>query len=206
MVFDRNPRFGKDQSFAEGAARATDFLWENTQGDVTSFPKSYLENLRYEFSDGDVSMLELIDRVDLGKNATYEDYCEIRDALTKVDPARFPNPDAVIQVFPENLLYEIDEPEIDFSEFEDFAEGDMDGMGDKVETFFKKVISSVYLNGVTKVTDKEGNPPSDDNNFLLAPDGKSFSGVFYDEAPNQPVKSYPFSLTEGKSNKWSIKY
>jgi hypothetical protein len=103
-------------------------------------------------------------------------------------------------------LYEIDEPEIDFSEFEDFAEGDMDGMGDKVETFFKKVISSVYLNGVTKVTDKEGNPPSDDNNFLLAPDGKSFSGVFYDEAPNQPVKSYPFSLTEGKSNKWSIKY
>jgi len=206
MVFDRNPRFGKDQSFAEGAARATDFLWENTQGDVTSFPKSYLENLRYEFSDGDVSMLELIDRVDLGKNATYEDYCEIRDALTKVDPARFPNPDAVIQVFPENLLYEIDEPEIDFSEFEDFAEGDMDGMGDKVETFFKKVISSVYLNGVTKVTDKEGNPPSDDNNFLLAPDGKSFSGVFYDEVPNQPVKSYPFSLTEGKSNKWSIKY
>ena len=206
MTFDRNPQFGKDQSFAEGAVRATDFLWENTQGDVTAFPKSYLENLRYEFSDGDVSMLELIDRVDLGPNASYEDYSQIRDLLTKVDPARFPNPEAVVEVFSENLLYEIDEPDMDFSEFEDFAEGDVDNMSDKMETFFKKVIASVYLDGVTNVTDKDGNPPNDANNFLLAPDGKSFSGVFYDEAPNQPVKTFPFTITEGKSGKWSIKY
>ena len=206
MAFDRNPQFGRDQSFAEGAVRATDFLWENTQGDVTAFPKSYLENLRYEFSDGDVSMLELIDRVDLGPNASYEDYSQIRDLLTKVDPARFPDPEAVVEVFPENLLYEIDEPDVDFSEFEDFAEGDVDNMSDKMETFFKKVIASVYLDGVTNVTDKDGNPPNDANNFLLATDGKSFSGVFYDEAPNQPVKTFPFTITEGKSGKWSIKY
>ena len=206
MVFDRNPQFGKDQFFAEGAIRATDFLWENTHGDTTAFPKSYLENLRYEFSDGDVSMLELIDRVDLGPGASYEDYCEVRDALTKVDPARFPNPEAVVEVFAENLLYEIEEPDIDFSEFEDFAEGDMDNMSDKMETFFKKVISSVYLDGVTNVTDKDGNPPNDANNFLLSPDGKTFSGVFYDEVPNKPVKSFPFTITEGNSGKWSIKY
>ena len=93
MVFDRNPHYGKDQSFVSGADRALDLLWDTTNGEVYAFPKSYLENLRYEFSDGDVSMLELMDRVDLGKNATYEDYCEVRDNLIKVDPCRFPNPD-----------------------------------------------------------------------------------------------------------------
>jgi hypothetical protein len=151
-------------------------------------------------------MLELIDRVDLGPNASYEDYSQIRDLLTKVDPSRFPDPEAVVEVFSENLLYEIDEPDVDFSEFEDFAEGDVDNLSDKMETFFKKVIASVYLDGVTNVTDKDGNPPNDANNFLLSPDGKTFSGVFYDEVPNQPVKSFPFTITEGKSGKWSIKY
>jgi hypothetical protein len=207
MVFDRNPQFGKDQSFAEGAVRATDFLWENTQGDVTSFPKSYLENLRYDFSDGDVSMLELMDRVDLGPNATYEDYCEVRDTLIKVDPNSFPDPDAVVEVIPENLLYEV-EPELDFVEFfsEDFAEGDDEGLSDKIEMFLSKVISSVYLDGVTNVTDKEGNPPNPSNNYLLSDDGTSFSGVFYDQEPNGQTKTFPFSITEGKSGKWSIKY
>jgi hypothetical protein len=107
MVFDRNPQFGKDQSFAEGAVRATDFLWNNTNGDLTSFPKSYLENLRHEFLDGDVSMLELMDRVDLGPNASYEDYCEVRDILLKVDPARWPNPESVVEIYADDLKYQI---------------------------------------------------------------------------------------------------
>ena len=57
MSYDRNPSFGKDQSYSEGARRVTDFLWENSNGDLSSFPRSYLETLRYEFSDGRVSML-----------------------------------------------------------------------------------------------------------------------------------------------------
>jgi hypothetical protein len=213
MVFDRNPQFGKDQSFAEGAVRATDFLWNNTDGDLTSFPKSYLENLRHEFSDGDVSMLELMDRVDLGDNATYEDYCEVRDSLLKVDPARWPNPESVVEIYADDLKYQI-QPDLDFSEF-DFAEevveekivpGGGDNLSTKMELFFKKVISSVYLDGVTAVTDQEGNPPNQSNNYLMAPDGKSFSGVFYDSAPNEQSKSFPFSITESSNGKWGIKY
>ena len=52
MTFDRNPKFGADQNFSEGARRVTDLLWENTGGDLSAFPRSYLENLRHDFADG----------------------------------------------------------------------------------------------------------------------------------------------------------
>jgi hypothetical protein len=228
MAFDRNPRFGKDQSFAEGARRVTDLLWENTGGDLSAFPQSYLESLRYQFSDGQVSMLELMDRVDLGENATYEDYCEVREALMQVDPSEWPNPAHIVEVPAGRLLYEI-EPDYDFSEF-DFAEevveeaavsagpqgvteeaGMMeeqtaDPLSDKMELFFKKVISSVYMDGVTEVTDLQGNPPNASNNYLMAPDGKSFSGIFYDSPPNESAKKFPFKISEGASGQWQIKY
>lgn len=217
MAFDRNPKFGADQSFSEGARRVADLLWETTNGDVTAFPKSYLENLRYEFSNGNVSMLELIDRVDLGPGATYEDYCEVVDTLMSVNPDHWPNPESVLEVPAGSLKYEV-EPDYDFSEF-DFAEEieevaveekgapqQPDAMSEKMELFLKKVISSVYLDGVTEITDMQGNPPNAANNYLLSPDGKQFVGVFYDSPPNEQSKSFPFVISEKADGKWQIKY
>ncbi len=202
MVFDRNPKYGADQSFSEGAKRVTDLLWETTGGDLSSAPLSYLENLRHEYSNGKVSMLELMDRVDLGQDATYEDYCEVFDALLEVDPDRWPNPESVLSVDKDSLLYEI-EPE--FSEFDevDFAEGDED-MSSKMETFLKKVISSVYLDGVSEVTDTSGDPPNSSNNYLLSDDGKEFSGVFHGST-EKGKKTFPFTITDN-NGQWSIKY
>jgi hypothetical protein len=228
MALDRNPRFGKDASFSEGARRVADMLWESTGGDLSAFPKSYLENLRYEFSDGRLSMLELIDRVDLGPNATYDDYCEAVDALMAVDYSLWPHPDNVVEVPYGHLIHEID-PSVDYSEVLDFAdeviaeaeametpggevveegveEVQADPLSDKMELFFKKVISSVYMDGVTEVTDAEGNPPNQANNYLMAPDGKSFSGIFYDAPPNDQAKQFPFSIQETGNGKWKIKY
>lgn len=228
MAFDRNPKFGKDYSFSEGALRVADLLWETTGGDVSSFPKSYLETLRHEFENGNVSMLELIDRVDLGPDATYEDYCEVVEGLLEVDPSLWPDPDDVVEVPSGTFLYEI---EHDYSEF-DFAEEvveeaavakgpgeavaeegvekiqtpNAEALSEKMELFFKKVISSVYFDGVTAVTDAEGNPPNAANNYLMAPDGKSFSGVFYDNPPNEKGKRFPFTITEGQNGTWGIKY
>ena len=228
MALDRNPKFGADQAFAEGARRVTDFLWENTGGDLSMFPQSYLETLRYEFSDGQVSMLELMDRVDLGPEASYEDYCEVREALMQVDPSEWPNPEDIVEIPSGHLLYEI-EPDLDFSEFnfeeeivseEMVAEGpggevvgesatveeNVDPLSSKMELFFKKVISSVYMDGVTEVTDLQGNPPNQSNNYLMDPDGKSFAGIFYDSPPNEQAKKFPFKITEGANGKWQIKY
>jgi hypothetical protein len=218
MAFDRNPKYGKDQSFSEGARRVADLLWENTGGDVSQFPKSYLENLRYEFSDGKVSMLELIDRVDLGPDATYEDYCEVVDTLMGVDPGRWPDPNHVVEVPGGRLQFEI-EPEYDFSEF-DFADEieeeevvaeqqtstQPDAMSEKMELFFKKVISSVYLDGVTNVTDQQGNPPNSANNYLLSEDGKQFAGIFYDTPANEQGKKFPFVISDKGNGQWQIRY
>jgi len=229
MSYDRNPKYGKDQSFSEGARRVTDLLWETSRGDLSAFPKSYLENLRYEFSDGNVSMLELIDRVDLGPDATYEDYCEVVENLLSVDPSEWPNPEYVEEIQSDKLLFELETPDFDFSEF-DFAdeimeesmvaegpggevveeekvvEEQVDPLSEKMELFFKKVISSVYLDGVTEVTDAQGNPPNSSNNYLMSEDGKQFAGIFYDSPPNEEAKQYPFAITEGEGGKWQIKY
>jgi hypothetical protein len=124
------------------------------------------------------------------------------------------------------LDYEI-EPDYDFSEF-DFAdevtqeevvsEGpggvvaeeetqvQADPLSDKMELFFKKIIASVYLDGVTNVTDSQGNPPNQANNYLMADDGKSFSGIFYDSAQGQQAKQFPFVISEGQTGKWNISY
>ena len=228
MALDRNPQFGKDQAFSEGARRVADMLWETTGGDLSAFPKSYLENLRHEYSDGKLSMLELIDRVDLGPDATYDDYCEAVEALMAVDYDLWPHPDDVVEVPYGHLIHEID-PGYDYSGVLDFADeiisesatldtpqGDVtegatedvqtDPLSDKMELFFKKVISSVYLDGVTEVTDLQGNPPNQANNYLMAPDGKSFSGIFYDSPPNEQAKKFPFKIQETENGKWKIKY
>ena len=229
MAFDRNPKFGLDQKFSEGARRVTDLLWETTNGDPSAFPRSYLETLRHDFADGKVSMLELIDRVDLGPGATYDEYCEVVEALMSVDPSQWPDPETVVQVPSGRLDYEI-EPDLDFSEFdfadeviaegmemdtptedvseEVVAEGQpaADPLSEKMELFFKKVIASVYLDGVTDVTDNQGNPPNQANNYLMSDDGKQFSGVFYDNSPGQKPKQVPFMITEGKTGKWNISY
>jgi hypothetical protein len=227
MAYDRNPKFGEDQAFSETARRVADLLWETTDGDLASIPKSYLNCLRHEYSEGNVSMLELIDRVDLGPDATYEDYCEVVDALMSVDPDQWPDPDTVVEI-PQGRLNFAFESNLNFSEFnfEEIAEEEMisegpggevveeaavvegqaDPISEKVETFFKKVIASVYLDGVTSVTDMEGNPPNPANNYLLSEDGKTFQGVFYDSPPNAQAKKFPFQITEGAGGSWSIKY
>jgi len=205
MAYDRNPKFGTDQSFKETASRVTELLWDATHGNIANIPPEYLQSLRHEYSDGSISMLEIIDRLELPEGATYEDYAEAVDALMSVNPDYWPNAESVVEIQPSKLDYEIQQSDFDFSEeeFEFAEEGDL---STKMETFFKKVIASVYLDGVTSVTDAEGNPPNMNNNYLMSTDGKSFSGIFYDSPPNEEAKKIPFQITEGAEGKWSIKY
>lgn len=220
MAYDLNPKFGADQHYSEAAREIADLLWEVTNGDPSAIPHSYLEHFRHEYKDGQVSMMEFIDRVDLGPDATYDDYAEVVELLLKVDPAKFNHGEGIVEIQPEHLLYELDDPEFDYTEF-NFAEEVIaeetelvtepgqpgpDPLSDKMELFLKKVISSVYRDGVTAVTDMEGNPPNQANSYLLSPDGKSFSGIFYDSPPGEQAKKFPFQIVEKGPDQWQIKY
>lgn len=204
MTYDRNPYLSKDDQFISSAMKAVDVLWEATGGDLSNTPEDYLNSLNYSYSDGSVSMLNQLNKVDFSEDTTYEEFLSVAKSLVKVDPEQWPETSFTEEIQSSKLLHEVD-PAVDFSEDElDFADGD--DMSSKMELFFKKVISSVYLDGVTSVTDKNGNPPNAANNYLMAPDGKSFSGIFYDSPPDEKAKKFPFKISEKSDGKWQIKY
>jgi len=200
---DRNPRFGEDAKFRTDAHKVANLLWETVGPNFSEFPQSYLSTLRHEYADGRVSMAELFDRVDLGPEATYEEYCEVFDALLDADPNEWPDPDSVVEVKTEQLLgYETQ----DFAEAFDFAEEGVGDISHKVEKFLCKVLASVYTDGVSDVTDEDGDPPGEGNNYLLSDDGTQFSGVFYDRgAEGNKTKEFPFTIKESKGG-WSVVY
>jgi len=198
---DRNPRFNEDTKFLNDCGKVRDLLWDTVGTNFSEIPQSYLAALRHDYNDGKVSMLELLDRVDLGPFASYDDYCEVFDRLLYCDPSEFPDPDAVVEVKTERLFLQQSE---DFSEEGfDFAEGDLSY---KVEKFLRKVLASVYTDGVSDVTDAEGHPPTDANNYLMAEDGKSFSGIFYDRAAEgNKTKEFPFTISQS-GNERRVEY
>ena len=205
MVMDKNPSFGKDAQSEANARRVVNMLWEVSGGNLANIPASYLEPLGFEYSDGSVSLLNTLDKVDFSEGVTYEEFSEVVEKLIRVDPSEWPFAESIEEIQVSKLLYEVEEQALEFSEADfDFADGD--DMSSKIELFLKKVIASVYLDGVTSVTDKDGNPPNEDNNYLLADDGKSFSGIFYDAPPNENAKKFPFKISEKKDGNWQIRY
>jgi hypothetical protein len=199
---DRNPRFNEDLKFRNDAEKVRDLLWETMGTNFSELPASYLETLRHEYANGRVSMCSLMDRVDLGPEATYEEYCEVFDRLLDCDYSEFPDADSVLEVKTDRLFLSQTE---DFSEDAfDFADGG--DLSHKVELFLRKVISSVYTDGVSDVSDSEGNPPNPSNNFLLSEDGTQYSGIFYDrDDATGKTKEFPFTITQ-KGDRWQISY
>lgn len=204
MVMDRNPYFGRDENFENSARKVADMLWEASKGNLQAIPSNYVESLGHEYLDGSVSLLNLLNKVSLpGK--TYEEFSEVVEHLLYTKASDWPAEDSILEIQSEKLLYEVESEEFDFSEFEfDFAEPE--DVSDKVELFLKKVISSVYLDGVSSVTDKDGNPPNISNRYLMSTDGKSFSGTFYDKSDKSKVKKFDFEIKEGSKGDWQIKY
>ena len=201
---DHNPHFGKDESYDRSARTVADLLWSTSQGELSRIPPSYLQNLEHVYSDGAVSLLGQLNKLSMGSQPSYEDFVESVEALIKVDPSEWPEPDSIVELPVGKLLHEVEPEPFEFSDGElDFAEPA--DMSSKIELFLKKVISSVYTDGVTSVTDKGGNPPNARNGYLMSSDGKSFSGLFFDSPPGKEVKKFPFRISETEEG-WEILY
>lgn len=205
MVMDKNPSFGKDAQYEANARRVANMLWEVSGGNLSNIPSSYLEPLGFEYTDGTISLLNTLDRVDFSEDMSRSEFMEVVEKLIKVNPSDWPFAESIEEIQVSKLLYEIEDQSVEFSE-EDFDFADGEDMSKKIELFLKKVIASVYLDGVTSVTDKDGNPPNEDNNYLLSEDGKSFAGIFYDAPPNENAKKFPFKISEKKDGNWQIRY
>lgn len=205
MSLDSNPSFGTDERYRMNAHRAVETLWQATGGDIAKAPVHYLNSLSHKYSDGSVSLLPALGKVEFSEGCSQGEFWEVVDCLIKVNPKEWPDSEFIESIPSGKLLYEI-EPEFDFTESDwDFATpGDK---SDKVELFLKKVIASVYTDGVTSVTDKDGNPPNARNNYLMSPDGKTFSGIFHDAPPSgENDKHFAFVIREKKDGNWEIRY
>jgi len=204
MVYDINPSFGEDERYESSARRVTDLLWENSKGNPQDIPDNYVRGLGHEYADGSVSLLNLLNKVSLSEG-TYSEFSEVVDRLIHTQIDEWPNEDSILEIQSDKLLYELEEEPFEFGEFDwDFSSpSDMSG---KIELFLKKVISSVYLDGVSRVTDKEGNPPNLANNYLMAPGSKSFSGTFYDSSDPKNKKQFDFEIKQNGDGEWEIQY
>lgn len=204
MAIDKNPTFGIDTNRERDAKSVANMLWETTRGDFSKVPSNYLNSLGFEYSDGSVSFLDQLSKVEFSEGS-FEEFSEVVNHLVRVNPEDWPDLDSIVSIPAGKLLYEIETEPFEFSEFDwDFA--DPKDMSSKMELFYKKVISSVYTDGVNSVTDTKGNPPNAQNNYLMSPDGKSFSGVFYDAPRGEKEKKFTFEIKENSKGKWEIRY
>jgi hypothetical protein len=204
MFIDLNPKFGTDFRNASNARKVADMLWGVTGGDFTKVPPSYMNQMGFEYSDGSISLLDQLNKVEFSEG-TYQEFSDVVDHLIRVDSEDWPDRDSILSIQSEKLLKDTG---IDFRESAgfDFSYAEKRDMSRKMELFFRKVISSVYTDGVTSVTDKNGNPPNAQNNYLMAPDGKSFSGIFYDSNNEVKPKKFSFNIKENSDGNWEISY
>lgn len=200
MTIDKNPSFGRDtrqKNFAENSAL---MLWELCKGDMSKVPESYLEALGFEYSDGTVSLLNLLNKVEFSEQPSKAEFLGVVSEMVKVDPEDWPSERTILSIQPDKFRRESE----NFSEsFLNYAR-EM-SMSDKITLFLRRVIASVYLDGVGSVTDSNGNPPGPENNYLRTEDGKGFEGIFYD-ADEGDEKSFPFQISEKSDGAYEISY
>jgi len=199
MTYDANPSFTGDKNRFNEVIATSQTLWKACGGDLSKIPQSYLDNMGFSYSDGSVSLLNLLNKVTLS-DGTFEEFSEVVEKLAFTTLESWPNNSSILEIQSEKLLDD-GMTEFDFSEsvFE-FAGGK--DMSEKVEIFLRGVISTVYRDGVSSVTDLEGNPPNNANNYLMGGNGESFEGVFYEN----PEKSFNFKISKKKDGTWQIAY
>ena len=147
-------------------------LWDTAEGDPERIPDHYASHLGHSYSDGDISMVSLLNRFDCAVSMEEQELDEAIELLGKVRPQDWPDVEDIESVSLTDLLSIEDDDEDSFN----FAEDNL-GTAQTVEKGLAKVIESVLGEPVDNVRGKGGDYPSADNNFLQDDDG-TFSGTF----------------------------
>jgi len=151
-------------------------LWEASEGNPQSIPDSYASSLVHNYTDGSVSLANLINRMEYSESLEPEELEEAIETLGKVDPEDWPFFEDIATVCVEELLKVYDEDATPGLDTEDFIEDSL-GCGEKCEKVLQKVIESVFGSPVEKVRSDSGDYPKEENKFLQKSDG-TFAGTF----------------------------
>ena len=176
----------EDKAFQVKYISMARLLWEASEGCPERIPSDYAGYLSHTYVDGDVSMGNLLPKV--------EDYSELEDfeieeaieLLGKVNPDDWP------------LLEDIEGVSLsDFLQaFDDEGEGEYDFVEDnlstaeKVEKVLVEVISSVFGDRVSTIRSEKGFYANPKNNFLQNDDG-TFEGTFMYDGHKFMFEVYP---------------
>ena len=147
-------------------------LWEASGGDPSSIPADYCEYLNHSYSDGDISLVSLLNKFDYAEGLEDFEVEEAIEILGKITPGDWPNTEDIEGISVEDLLHIYDE---NASEF-DFVEDNL-STADKVEKVLIEVISSVFGDRVSTIRSEKGYYANPKNNFLQEDDG-TFAGTF----------------------------
>lgn len=151
-------------------------LWDASKRDPSSIPDSYCEHLSYQYSDGSVSLVPLLNRFEAERDLEDYEFDEAIELLGRVNPEDWPFIEEIESVDVEELLklYEEDTtPPLDFVE-------DNLGASDATQKILKRTLESVFGGTVSEIRDPSGHYPGPLNNFLQEEDG-TFSGTFMHE-------------------------
>jgi hypothetical protein len=205
MQIPRTSLNALDQSAISRSKSSIMQLWDALKGEISQLPDSYSEQFNFNFSDGDISLLSLLSRVDEINELSRDEFSEVVEHLIKVNPEDWPDPNGVVSIIYERLL---EEPQVEFSEEEWYFSEDVDdsSFGKKVEEMLKTTIGMIYRDGVAAVVGKDGKRPNPGNNFLLQEDGSTFEGIFISHGSSKERKKFPFRIYEKKAGQYSIVY
>lgn len=195
-----------DTAYMALAKRSLPLLIEGVKGDFASIPDQYLEYLAHEYSDGDISLLPALSRLEGADELEPWQFEEVLEALGKVDPNEWPDLYNIESIFAPGILDKFSETLENEDELQ-YVEDNL-GTSEKTQKVLKGVIESVFGEPVEKIRSRQGKFPSQSNNFLQEKDG-TFAGTFqfkdhlfeFEIAPTERGWICTYRLTEGSLDK-----
>jgi hypothetical protein len=148
-------------------------LWNASEGDPSRIPEHYAAYLSHTYSDGYVSLVQLLPLFENFDETTGEEFEEVVEHLSKVNPSEWPNTEDVQSLDVQKLYDSLSEiAEHEYSYVEDNL-----STSEKAERTLKAALENVFGDKIDTVRSKSGRFPTPDNNFLQESDG-TFAGKF----------------------------
>lgn len=164
-----------DKAFQAKYLSMARLLWEASEGCPGNIPGDYARHLSHSYVDGDVSLGELLPRMEDFAELDGLNIEEAIEMLGKLSPEDWPNIEDIEGVSAEELLRVYDTDATDPEGF-NFVEDNL-STAEKVEKVLIEVISSVFGDRVSTIRSEKGYFANPKNNFLQEDDG-TFAGTF----------------------------